>query len=127
MSKPNVFKIHPDGPPGEGLKPINVMDLTKIVAGTAKEIGTFDCIDPSKQLTVGIWECTPCTEFIPSYPCDEFCLILKGGITITEDNGKVQHFGEGEGFMVLRGTKCHYEMTGVTRKYSIMFENKMPA
>ena len=120
-----VFKIFPDGPPGHGLKPIAVMDQANIVAGVAKEIGTFDYIDPTKQFMVGIWECTPCTEYIPSYPCDEFCLILKGGITLTYKDGKSQHFGEGEGFMVLRGTECHYAMTEVTKKYSIMFENKL--
>lgn len=125
MSHSKFFRIHPDGPPGVGLGPISVMDQSNIVEGEGKEIGTFDYIDPSKQLTVGIWESTPCTEFIPSYPCDEFCYIITGGITVTDEHGYSEHFGPGQGFMVLRGLKCHYKMTGVTRKYSIMFENKM--
>ena len=79
-SNKKVFEIYPGGPPGEGLKPINVMDLTKIVAGTAKEIGTFDYIDATRQFTVGIWETPPCTEYIPFYPCDEFCYLITGGI-----------------------------------------------
>jgi uncharacterized protein len=120
-----VFQIFADGPPGKGLKPINVMDLTKIVAGTAKEIGTFDYVDATRQFTVGIWESTPCTEFIPFYPCDEFCYLITGGIRLTQEDGTVDYFVAGQGFVVLRGTKCHYEMTGVTKKFSVMFENKL--
>jgi uncharacterized protein len=126
-SKKQVFQIFPDGPPGEGLKPINVMDLSKIVKGTAKEIGTFDYVDSTRQFTVGIWESTPCTEFIPFYPCDEFCYLITGGIRITQEDGTEDYFVAGQGFMVLRGTKCHYEMTGVTKKFSVMFENKLHA
>jgi uncharacterized protein len=124
-SKKKVFQIFPDGPPGEGLKPINVMDLTKIVAGTAKEIGTFDYVDATRQFTVGIWESTPCTEYIPFYPCDEFCYLITGGIRLTQEDGTIDYFVAGQGFVVLRGTKCHYEMTGITKKFSVMFENKL--
>lgn len=127
MLQPKVFKIHVDGPSGVGLKPINVMDLSNIVSGTATEIGTFDCTDPTRQFTVDIWECTPCGEYIPYYPCDEFCVILKGGIKITQKDDTEDYFGKGEGFMVLRGTQCNYGMTETTRKYSIMFENKLQA
>ena len=125
MSRANVFKVHVDGPPGEGLRPISVMDQSNIVSGSASEIGTFDYVDPTRQFTVGIWECTPCVEFIPAYPCDEFCLILAGGIKITQADGTENYYGAGEAFMVLRGTECHYGMTEVTKKYSIMFENKL--
>ncbi len=124
-SMKKVFQIFPDGPPSEGLKPINVMDLNNIVAGTAKEIGTFDYVDATRQFTVGIWESTPCTEFIPFYPCDEFCYLITGGIRITQEDGTTDYYVAGQGFMVLRGTKCHYEMTGVTKKFSVMFENKL--
>jgi uncharacterized protein len=124
-SKKKVFQIFSDGPPGEGLKPINVMDLNNIVAGTAKEIGTFDYVDATRQFTVGIWESTPCTEYIPFYPCDEFCYLITGGIRITQEDGTSDYFVAGQGFVVLRGTKCHYEMTGVTKKFSVMFENKL--
>ncbi len=122
-----VFKVYPDGPPGHGLQPISVMDQSNIVSGVAKETGTFDYVDPTRQFMVGIWECTPCTEYIPFYPCDEFCLILKGGIRLTFKDGSEKYYGEGEGFVVLRGTECHYAMTETTKKYSIMFENKLQA
>ena len=125
VSKKKVFEIYPDGPPGEGLKPINVMDLSNIVSGTAKEIGTFDYIDATRQFTVGIWESTPCVEYIPFYPCDEFCYLITGGIKLTQSDGTEEYYQAGQGFMVLRGTQCHYEMTGVTKKFSIMFENKL--
>ena len=72
-----------------------------------------------------IWETPPCTEYIPFYPCDEFCVILTGGIKISQTDGTENYYGAGEGFMVLRGTQCHYAMTEVTKKYSIMFENKL--
>jgi uncharacterized cupin superfamily protein len=122
-----VFKVFPDGPPGHGLKPISVMDQSNIISGVGTEIGTFDYVDPTRQFMVGIWESTPCVEYIPFYPCDEFCLILKGGIRITQKDGTENYYGEGEGFMVLRGTECHYAMTETTKKYSIMFENKLQA
>lgn len=124
-SKKQVFEIYPDGPPGEGLKPINVMDLSNIVKGVGKEIGTFDYIDPTRQFTVGIWESTPCTEYIPFYPCDEFCYLISGGIRLTQTDGTENQYVAGQGFVVLRGTQCHYEMLGVTKKFSIMFENKL--
>jgi uncharacterized cupin superfamily protein len=125
MQTGKVFKVFPDGPPGHGLKPISVMDQSNIISGVGTEIGTFDYVDPTRQFMVGIWESTPCVEYIPFYPCDEFCLILKGGIRITQKDGTENYFGEGEGFMVLRGTECHYAMTETTKKYSIMFENKL--
>jgi uncharacterized cupin superfamily protein len=125
MQTGKVFKVFPDGPPGHGLKPISVMDQSNIISGVGTEVGTFDYVDPTRQFMVGIWESTPCVEYIPFYPCDEFCLILKGGIRITQKDGTENYFGEGEGFMVLRGTECHYAMTETTKKYSIMFENKL--
>jgi uncharacterized cupin superfamily protein len=125
MQTGKVFKVFPDGPPGHGLKPISVMDQSNIISGVGTEIGTFDYVDPTRQFMVGIWESTPCVEYIPFYPCDEFCLILKGGIRITQKDGTENYFGECEGFMVLRGTECHYAMTETTKKYSIMFENKL--
>ena len=70
MSHSKFFRIHPDGPPGVGLGPISVMDQSNIVEGEGKEIGTFDYIDPSKQLTVGIWESTPATRASRTRPGD---------------------------------------------------------
>ena len=125
MTQRKMFRIHKDGPPGVGLKPISVVDQSWVVSGEAKEIGTFDYVDPSKQLTVGIWECTPYEEHIPSYPCDEFCTIISGSITVTGEDGQSEHFGPGDSFMILRGYKCRYKLTETTRKYSIMFESKI--
>ena len=127
MSNPKVFRIDPDGPPGIGLKPISVMTQANIFKGQGVETGTFDYTDPTGQFICGIWESTPCIEYIPSYPCDEFCYLLSGEIIVTDTSGRAQSFKAGEGFMVLRGLQCTYEMVGVTRKYSIMFENKLPA
>jgi uncharacterized cupin superfamily protein len=41
---------------------------------------TASLFEPGAGLTAGIWEAEPFTEHIPSYPCDEVCVVIEGTI-----------------------------------------------
>ena len=61
------------------------------------------------------------------WSCDEFTLVIEGGITITDEDGHAEHFGPGQAFLIQRGFKCHFKLTEATRKYYVLFENKLTA
>jgi uncharacterized cupin superfamily protein len=100
-SRPAAF-----GAPREGvaMTPCRYCVLENIIEGDepqehehifhASEDGAF---------VAGLWSCTPCTEKVPSYPTDEFCVVLEGRVVLTSDDGTVAEYREGDAFVVQRG------------------------
>ena len=127
MSKPQLLRIHSNSMPGSNLAPVKFIDPAFVISGAPKEMGRFDYVDPTKQFTVGVWECSAYEELVEGWPCDEFTLVIQGGITITDSEERAEHFGPGQAFLIQRGFKCRFKLTETTRKYYVLFENKLAA
>jgi hypothetical protein len=127
MSENKVIRLDANGPAGIGLTFWGNLENENVIEGEPVETGHNYFTDRTGQLTSGVWECTPCTSQINSYPVDEFCYILSGTVVITDVEGNAETFKAGDCFVVPKGTKCTWHMPETTRKYYVIFEDKSTA
>ncbi len=120
----SVIRLNANGPQETGLVFRGHLENENVIAGNPTEIGHNYFTDSSGQLTAGVWECTPCTSKIDSYPVDEFCIILSGTVVLTDDTGHSETFRPGDGFVIPKGLKCIWHMPEATRKYYVIFDAK---
>jgi hypothetical protein len=124
MAKMTVIRLNRDGPRETGLTFWGHLENENVIDGDPTEIGHNYFTDGTGQLTAGVWECTPCTTRIDSYPVDEFCFILSGTVVVTDDSGHAETFKPGDSFVIPKGLKCTWHMPETTRKYYVIFDAK---
>lgn len=124
MAKLSVIRLDRDGPEQTGLTFWGHLEKENVIDGDPTEIGHNYFTDSTAQLTAGVWECTPCTSRIDSYPVDEFCFILSGTVVVTDDSGHAETFKPGDSFVIPKGLKCTWHMPETTRKYYVIFDAK---
>ncbi len=122
MAKTSVIRLNSDGPEGTGLPFWGNLENENVIEGDPVETGYNFFIDASGQLTAGVWECTPCTIQIDSYPVDELCYILSGTVAISDDAGHSETFKAGDSFVIAKGSSCTWHMPETTRKYYVIFD-----
>lgn len=127
MARKTVIRMDRNGPEGTGLEFLGNLEGENVVEGNPVETGHNYFTDGTGQLTAGVWECTPFTSRIDSYPVDEFCFILSGTVVITDGDGHAETFKAGECFVVPKGLRCTWHMPETTRKYYVIFEDKAGA
>ncbi len=125
MAKMTVIRLNRDGPRETGLTFWGHLENENVIDGDPTEIGHNYFTDGTGQLTAGVWECTPCTTRIDSYPVDEFCFILSGTVVVTDDSGHAETFKPGDSFVIPKGLKCTWHMPETTRKYYVIFDAKV--
>ncbi len=124
MTGNSVIRLNSGGPEGTGLPFWGNLENENVIEGDPVETGYNFFTDASGQLTVGVWECTPCTTQTDSYPVDEFCYILSGTVVITDDAGHSETFKAGDCFVIPKGLSCTWHMPETTRKYYVIFDAK---
>jgi len=124
MDKQSVIRLSSDGPEGTGLTFRGHLESERVIEGDPTETGHTYFSDATGQLTAGVWECTACTSQIDSYPVDEFCIILKGTVVVTDAEGHAETFKPGDSFVLPKGLKCTWHMPETTRKYYVIFDAK---
>lgn len=131
MTENTIIRLNGNGPERTGLTswkwPYPASgdgESEKVIAGDPVEIGYNYFSNYTGQLTAGVWECTPYTSQIDSYPVDEFCFILSGKVVITDADGRAETFKSGECFVIPKGLKCTWHMPETVRKFYVIFEDK---
>jgi len=124
MAKSSVIRMNRDGPQGTGLTFWGHLENENVIEGDPTEIGHNYFCDSTGQLTAGVWESTPCTSQINSYPVDELCFILSGTVVVTDDTGHAETFKPGDSFVIPKGLKCTRHMPEAMRKYYAIFDAK---
>jgi uncharacterized cupin superfamily protein len=104
------------------LDPARVTAEPQIVEGPALT-RTASLFEPGAGLTAGVWEAEPFTEHIPSYPCDEVCVVLEGTIHPRLPDGTTESFGPGEALAISEGTKCTWHQAERVRKFYVIREH----
>lgn len=66
---------------------------------------------------VGIWDTQAMLTDMEPFPWHEFCQILDGEVTITEEDGTAHHFKAGDVFFIPNGTVCKWDVPTYLRKY----------
>jgi uncharacterized cupin superfamily protein len=56
-----------------------------------------------RKFTVALWESGPGVLKTDAYPHDEYCLVLKGHLIITNRGGRREEFGPGDTFVIPKG------------------------
>jgi uncharacterized cupin superfamily protein len=74
-------------------------------------------------LSAGVWEAEPFTEHVPSYPCDEVCVVLEGTIHLRLPDGTDHAFGPGEAVAIAAGTECTWHQDDRVRKFYVIRES----
>jgi uncharacterized cupin superfamily protein len=59
---------------------------------------------------------------LDAQPADEFCCIIKGTVTLTDDDGNAETFTAGQCYVVLKGLAHAWHNTEPVRKFYVMFE-----
>lgn len=124
MTKKSFIRMDSDGPENVGLPFWGHLENENVIEGEPTETGYNYFTDGTGQLTSGVWECTPCTTRIDSYPVDEFCYILKGCVVLTDVDNRTETFRQGDCFVIPKGMECTWHMPETTRKYYVIFDGK---
>ena len=106
------------------LEPWPAFDAEDIISGSPDHQGTIIYRDPSKQFSIGVWECPP-AKFIVHYAGCETGHVLKGTATITiEKTGESTTISAGDHFFVPFGSVVTWEVKETVRKAYSMFETE---
>ncbi len=73
------------------------------------------------KFTVGSWRAEPYSEYIESYPGDEYARVLEGSVTLTGDDGVAQTFSAGDAYTMRRGWCGEFRVTETLTKQFALY------
>ena len=99
-----------------------VFDRKDAVRENGAEGPTTDVIlsqSADKKMSVGLYKAGPSDSPIESYPEDEFCYFLSGGVKLTSADGSVLELKAGEAVSIPKGWKGRWTTSGYTKYYVV--------
>ena len=120
MNEKMVMRIDPEE---LELLPTRFVSEDLVLEGTPKELAAEIFSGSSGALQLGVWECTPYSESANPYGVDEFCLLLKGRVSFTDDAGNSDTFSAGESYLVRKDFSGIFKVEEPTRKLYAIFES----
>lgn len=111
----------PEGAGGLALTPCSVVPPEAVIDGEPREQGAVISESKDGKFIVGIWESTPYAEKIDAYPGDEFCQVISGKVTLTDENTNEFTFDAGESYFVPKGFKGTFRVVETMRKYYVLY------
>ena len=121
MSMKSVLKITPEGAGDIKLEPCSVVPPEAVIDGTPVEQGATISESADGDFIIGVWESTPYAEAFDAYPGDEFCQVLSGKVTLTDDAGNASTFVAGDSYFVPKGFKGTFRVDETMRKYYALY------
>jgi len=122
-----IIRFDPEGPPGQGLRPVVEITPGMVQEGSASELCHNYYTSPSGVLTAGVWRCTPHALKFGPYPVDEFMLVLDGSVSIVHEDGHEEIFRAGDAYVIPKGLPCQWKQTESIHKiYVILDDPKSP-
>lgn len=121
MTIADVKQMTPEGVDGIALEPCSVVPAEAVIDGKPEEQGAVIMESADGKFVVGIWESTPYAETFDEYPGDEFCHVLTGRVTLTDEHGESKSFGAGETYVVPKGFKGVFRVEETMRKYYTIY------
>ena len=86
-------------------------------ANAPKECSRVLFKSQSGEFVSGVWQGEPGTFSIENYPVDEFCMVIEGEVTLTDQTGKSRTFKRGMAFVIPRGFVGTWHMPVRSKKY----------
>lgn len=121
MSVKAVLQMTPEGAGNMKLEPCSVVPPEAVIDGKPVEQGAVISESTDGNFIIGIWESTPYAETFDEYPGDEFCQVLSGKVTLTDEAGNAQTFVAGESYFVPKGFKGTFRVEETMRKYYALY------
>ena len=121
MSINTVLQITPEGAGDIKLEPCSVVPPEAVIDGTPVEQGAVISESKDGNFIIGVWESTPYAETFDDYPGDEFCHVLTGKVTLTDENGNASTFVAGDSYFVPKGFKGTFRVEETMRKYYALY------
>lgn len=108
--------------PESGLTPFKISDTSLYGAAVPDQNGHTYFTDPSGQMLVGVWDCTPSDRAMARSTRNELMCLLEGSVSLTDEDGKTQTFGPGEAVYVTEGTTFGWKNEGYVKKFYAIYE-----
>src|SRR5262249_53114862 len=89
------------GPEGLSPWPWNPNDTVETPG--MKPVGRKDF--EASGIVSGVWACNAGSVRIGGHPVNEVCFVLRGSVTVADENGRSETFRAGEGFLLPRGVQ----------------------
>ncbi|MBI2253200.1 MAG: DUF861 domain-containing protein [Proteobacteria bacterium] len=118
-----VIKFNLNGADGKGLTEWPAIPAAELTAGNPVQRGIEYFNAPKIGLSAGVWDCTAFTTKMGPYPVNEFMIVLDGGVTMIEADGKETKISAGDAFIIPKGTVCQWRQTGYMKKYYVIFDD----
>jgi uncharacterized cupin superfamily protein len=112
-----------DGDQQGGLQPWDPIAAEALVSGSPTQRGHEFFSTAGGKLTAGVWDCTPYTEVRGPYSVDEFMLLLEGSLDIENEDGSMQTFRAGDGFVIPKGAVLQWQQSEYLRKFWVIHDN----
>ena len=119
----SVIKFTENGTNNTGLAAMADIPASELVAGKPVQRGIEYFHDARIGLTAGVWDCTAFTTKMGPYPVNEFMIVLEGGVTMVEANGRATTISAGESFVIPKGLVCQWRQDGYMKKYYVIFDD----
>jgi uncharacterized cupin superfamily protein len=123
MPDQTVIVFNRDGDPVTGLQPWDPIPPQDIESGSPLQRGHVFFATGNERLTAGVWDCTPYVAVRGPYEVDEFMLLLEGSLEIVNEDGSVQTFHAGDGFMIPKGAVLQWRQSEYLRKFWAIHDN----
>lgn len=121
MTQKAVLKFTPEGAGDIPLEPCAVVPPEAVIDGKPDEIGAVISESADGNFVTGIWQSTPYAEAFDDYPGDEFCQVISGRITLTDNQGNASTFVAGDSYFVPKGFKGTFRVEETARKYYAIY------
>jgi hypothetical protein len=123
MPDQTVILFERDGDPETGLQTWDPIAPEAIASGSPVQRGHVYFSTDNERLTAGVWDCTAHDEVRGPYEVDEFMLLLEGSLDIENEDGSIQTFHTGDGFMIPKGAVLQWRQTEYLRKFWMIHDN----
>lgn len=107
----SFIRLHPQGPPGVGMK------------GDEKAKEHVYYTSPTNEvISAGAWEGAPRTGSPKTREYSEFMYFLEGSVTLVDAQGRKETFKAGEAVLAPRGVEFAWQQAEPVRKYWVIFD-----
>ena len=121
VASQNIIVPQRSGPEG-GLTRYEISDTSVYAGAVPDQNNHVYFTDPSGQMLVGVWDCTPSDRGPVRSTRNELMCLLEGSVSLTDEAGQSQTFGPGEAVYVTQGTKFGWKNETYVKKFYAIYE-----
>jgi uncharacterized cupin superfamily protein len=123
MTDQTVIVFDRDGDQQTGMQPWDPIAPEILVSGSPTQRGHTYFSTSSDCLTAGVWDAPAHVERRDAYSVDEFMFLLEGSLGIENEDGSIQTFRAGDGFVIPKGAVLQWQQSEYLRKFWVIHDN----